>query len=312
MISIKKVLLALGVVLTLSAGTTGCDKKRNATVMYQLNSQTPQQMMSYVILTKDNSCIVIDGGNTGDNEYLLKFLKEKTGMKKPVVDAWIFSHVHSDHVNAFIALVNDKQDKFTVKKLYYNFPTGDFILKYDYTDTTVGTLISFESATAKLTGTEHVILKNGDKFNIDDLEFEVLLVQDESANFMKNSNVVNNSSSIFRMTAEGQTVLFLGDAGVEQGRVLLETYGDRLKSDMVQMAHHGQNGVEENVYQAINPSVCLWTAPAWLYENDNGGGFNSGPWKTVVVRDWMEKLDVKHHFVDKDGLAEIKFPFDLD
>ena len=308
--TVRKAILILCILLVI---TPGCDSEvKKATVLYQLPTQTPQQMMSYVIITKEGNCIVIDGGNTGDSDYLLQFIKEKTKQKKPVIDAWFFSHVHSDHVNGFIRLVEMNRDEFTVKKVLYNFPRREFINRYDYSNATVGTLDSFNNAIEKLKDTEVVTLQKGDKFSVGSAEFEVLLVQDEEAGFMKNSNVVNNSNAIFRMTVEGQTVLFLGDAGVEQGNALLEEYGDELKSDMVQMAHHGQNGVNENVYKAINPRVCLWPTPDWLYDNNNGGGYDSGPWKTIVVREWMEDLGVKHHFVDKDGLHEIKFPFELD
>jgi hypothetical protein len=129
---------------------------------------------------------------------------------------------------------------------------------------------------------------------------------------MRNSNVVNNSCSIIRMEVEGQTVLFLGDAGVEQGKVLLEKHGEELRSDFVQMAHHGQNGVTKEVYEAIKPKACLWPTPLWLYDNDIGKGYGSGPWQTLVVRDWMQELGVKHHFIDKDGTHEIVLPFVFD
>ena len=71
------------------------------------------------------------------------------------------------------------------------------------------------------------------------------------------------------------------------------------------MAHHGQNGVDENVYQLIYPKVCMWTAPLWLWNNDRGGGFNTCHYKTVIVRGWMEKLGVHHHVVEGDGPAII-------
>ena len=54
----------------------------NLTKMYQLQTKTTQQMMSYVIITRENRCIVIDGGNAGDADYLLEFLKDKTNSEK--------------------------------------------------------------------------------------------------------------------------------------------------------------------------------------------------------------------------------------
>ena len=81
---------------------------------------------------------------------------------------------------------------------------------------------------------------------------------------------------------------------------------DKLKADYVQMAHHGQNGVDKPFYEAVNPTACLWCTPQWLWDNDAGKGFNTHCWKTVTVRGWMDELGVKEHYVMKDGLHEIK------
>ena len=117
---------------------------------------------------------------------------------------------------------------------------------------------------------------------------------------------------MFRLTLGGQTVLFLGDLGIEAGEKLLSLYGDELKSDFVQMAHHGQNGVDKSVYQAVAPKGCLWCAPLWLWENDAGKGYDTHTFQTVIVRGWMSELRVKRHFVNKDGDHIIPLPFDFD
>ncbi len=80
------------------------------------------------------------------------------------------------------------------------------------------------------------------------------------------------------------------------------------------MAHHGQNGVTKEVYQAIDPDVCFFNCPEWLWNNDKGTGYNTGNWKTVEVRGWMEELgttnyksfegDQIFHFT-KDGIVKI-------
>ena len=88
------------------------------------------------------------------------------------------------------------------------------------------------------------------------------------------------------------------DGGSRLGREC----GDSLKADIVQMAHHGQNGVGRSIYQSIAPKICLWPTPQWLWDNDNGGGYNSGPWKTVETRGWMnEILKVDKNYCIKDG-----------
>ena len=86
-------------------------------------------------------------------------------------------------------------------------------------------------------------------------------------------------------------VLFLGDLDVEGGKNLLSVCPhEKLRQDIVQMAHHGQNGADKEFYTHVMPKICLYCAPDWLWENDNGGGRDSGPWKTLETRAWMEEL----------------------
>jgi hypothetical protein len=41
-----------------------------------------------------------------------------------------------------------------------------------------------------------------------------------------------------------------------------------------------------------------------LWTNKNG----KGPWKTLEVRAWMDKLNIEKHYVTKDGLQRIDIP----
>lgn len=97
-------------------------------------------------------------------------------------------------------------------------------------------------------------------------------------------------------------MVFLGDLARAGGAQLM---ADRdlgaLKCTMVQMAHHGQSGVDYEVYKALRPSVCLWPTPQWLWDNDNGGGAGSGIWRTMETRNWMVRLGVKTNYCIKDG-----------
>ena len=118
---------------------------------------------------------------------------------------------------------------------------------------------------------------------------------------MKN-DPVNNSDIVYQAVINGKKLLFLGDLGYEGGKRLLKECGEEtLKSDIVQMAHHGQNGVGKEVYMAVSPDICLWPTPEWLWNNDSGDGPGSGLWKTLEVRGWMEELGVKDNYCTKDG-----------
>ena len=267
--------------------------------LYQLPTKTSQQSMCYVIKTREGKIIVIDSGNIGDGSYVLSFLKQVTGKTVPHVDAWFFTHLHGDHTNAFYTIATEYLDSITVDKFYYTFALDDEW--YTSKGLSLGSVNNFRTAIAKFPNSQKITMVEGDRYVYDGFTFDVLLTM--NSGFAIPTNYLNNTSTIIRMTAGAQTVLFLGDAGTEEGAFLLSKYGSALKSDFVQMAHHGQAGVEKDVYQAIAPTACLWPTPAWLYNNTNG------TYKTLEVRAWMEELGVKYHFIDKDGLQTIKFPY---
>jgi len=119
-----------------------------------------------------------------------------------------------------------------------------------------------------------------------------------------------------RVSDTTKSILFTGDLGVEGGRKLLQRFNrTRLRADYVQMAHHGQNGVDLDFYRAVSPSACLWPTPMWLWENDSaknnarlrlsGNGKGSGPWQTLTVRDWMPELNVSTNYVSAFGLQRV-------
>lgn len=44
----------------------------------------------------------------------------------------------------------------------------------------------------------------------------------------------------------------------------------KLKSDYLQMGHHGNGGLKKNFYKLVNPNIAFFDAPAWLMQNWNG------------------------------------------
>lgn len=270
-----------------------------ASVLYQLKENTPIQMMSYVIQTKSGELFVVDGGNTKDAEYLLRFLYQIQG-EKPLVTGWFLTHAHADHINAFIEIIKHCLEKIQINTLYLNFPEREFIAANENSD--VYTIDAFQALNLK-DNVKTVIMQEGDSFHFQDASFDVLYTTDAAFT----ANAINNSSTVLRLNTQGVKVLFLADLGVEAGKKLLKTYGTELKSDVVQMAHHGQSGVEKSVYEAVCPSLCLWPTPQWLWENDQGKGPGTGPWKTQEVRNWMDELGVKNHLITKDGTGCVSF-----
>lgn len=255
--------------------------------LWQLKNQTSTQMMSYVIRTHTGKLIVIDGGTAGDAPYLSKFIAERGNH----VSLWFLTHPHSDHTDALATLLQ-APGELRIDSIYASMPEPAWIARYANDAERV--VYERTCAVFEKTGRVPTELALGQEFNLDGLRIEVLGVKNPEIT----ANPINNQSIILKLTGAGRSILFTADLGAEAGRkAIAGPYADRLRADYVQMAHHGQNGVDEAFYRHVGASYCLWPTPLWLWENDNGGGKGSGPWRTLEVRAWMDKLPIKRHFV---------------
>lgn len=264
--------------------------------IYQLNSVTNIQMNSYIITTEDGCVLVIDGGFREDAGNMLDYLRKITGAAVPHVDAWILSHAHKDHISCFLEIMEKHREAVDVAKVMYNFPSVQYCAReargYDHA-------IEAFMTDLPLFADKVAILYGSDVYDFGGAHIDVLYTQNAEIQ----CNYINNTSTIFMLTLGGKKILFTGDAGVEEGDRCLALYAgtDKLKADYVQMAHHGQNGVTREFYEAVAPSACLWCTPDWLWNNDAGRGYNTHCWQTIIVRGWMDELGVKEHYILKDG-----------
>ncbi|MCK5851707.1 endonuclease/exonuclease/phosphatase family protein [bacterium] len=266
--------------------TQAVKKETNRFSLWQLPSERDTIILSYVIKTDKGKLIVIDGGWLEDGEYLKNFLKAHGGN----VHSWFLTHCHDDHIGALSWILTNKTD-IVIENIYASFPPLDWIKT-----NSPGTVSTVEIFQAALTNAGRTTIQPhaGDEFGIDDVHIEILNDYDLSIT----RNCINNSSILVKVSDPTKSVLFLGDFGKIGGTNLLTKIDrNKLKADYVQMAHHGQTGVDEDFYKIIGPKYCLWPTPSWLWDNDIGRGFNSGIWQTVKTRKWMKNLNVRSNYV---------------
>jgi len=277
--------------------TTAADTYLNGAEIHMLSSSTRSQMMSFVIKTKNGKLIVVDGGLPEDAPHLVETIKS-FGTE---VSAWILSHPHSDHGGAFAKIAENGFEGLQINAFYYNIREQAWYDKFE--SHRAGMVNTIRNAIAKLpAGVSHMTSK-GEVYYVDGVAIHVL-----NNPYWIESNSINNSSVVFRLDFDnGTRVLFLGDMGPQAGESLkAEVPASELKSDIVQMAHHGQYGVNKDVYELIAPKVAMWNAPGWLWDNDGGSGYNTGNYKTLEVRAWMDEIGTKTNYVIKDGDQTIK------
>ena len=267
--------------------------------IYQVGSVTGSQMNSYIITTSDEKIIVVDGGYRNDAENLLAHLREVSGCEIPHVDAWFMTHAHGDHIDAFDEIVEQHWDRLTVGKIYYNFPSVQYLCREPGYGRCI---LDFNRLLPRFADKVEMVYQ-GDEYDVGEAHFEILYSPNGELR-----GYINDTSVVFMMTLGGKRMLFLGDASPMEGKRLLALYKGtgKLKADYVQMAHHGQDGVEREVYEEIAPTACFWCAPDWLWNNDAGGGYNTHVFKTVIVRGWMEELGVREHYVLMNGTQKVE------
>ncbi len=272
-----------------------------------LAQQTFAQMMGFVIQTADGRLIVIDGGQEpADAGQLLSVLRAASGKAVPTVDAWFLTHPHYDHTGALINILTSRPADVEILHVYNNFPSRQFLARHDFV---IGSshLDRYLQVRPAIAAVEEAVTQ-GDVYEFGAARIEVLYTPDPAFT----AEAYNDASMVLRLTLAGQTVIFLADLAAASGQKLVQLHGAALKSDIVQMAHHGQGGAQQPVYAAIAPQMCLWPTPQWIWDNDAGRGPGTHAWKTAETKQWMADLGAKHHLVAKDGGYIIDLPFDFD
>lgn len=271
--------------------------------------ETSPFMMSFVLITDKNNCIVIDGGRPAD----MPLLKRYVGGRH--IAAWILTHAHEDHISGFVdEMKKNGAADFDLGSVWYHFPDYDALIgREDVPD--VGyfrselneMLPAFNEVHCRFADKEHIV-RQGDTLTVDEVEIEFLYTFHDGLY----ANLMNDSSLVFRVSAPHRSVLFLGDLGPDGGDLLFRESRDKLPSDIVQMAHHGHMNVSMEVYAAIRPKACLWCCPGWLYNEPEVPKYLADVQRlrrmkrirmygAAVTRRWMEQLGVKEHYVTANG-----------
>lgn len=287
--AVKIAALVLAVLLILSASFfTAVYNSGIYITQFKNNSQT--QMMGYGIITRNKKLIMVDGGTSADTENAVHFINRHGGK----VDYWFVTHPHIDHASVICDVIENTDIK--INKVYYTMNDVAWYKKFAASRSAEAERFYNAINNKRIKSKIHNV-KLFEEFYIDNIKIEILGIKNPEIT----ENAFNNSSMVFKMNFNNKSMLFLGDTGSQSSDKLIKNSKSKLKSYAVQMSHHGQSGATKALYEIIAPKLCFWPTPDWLWDNNSGGGFNSGEWKTVETRNWMEELGVKQNIVEKDG-----------
>lgn len=223
-------------------------------------------LMCFLIRLSDGRFIVVDGG-ISDNAYgsfsdvlYTKMLEQALDKNNITIAAWIFTHSHGDHIGGFCSFVEKHSNKVTIESIMHNLPSKE---DHEIASDDMGSYNRFlNHVQTYCSNVPMYKVHTGHVYTIADAKIEIfythedIITKDRDLSF---SNLWNNSSLIFKMELGGQKIMFLGDSQEIPNDQTAAIFGSALKSDIVQVAHHGGLGGTNDIYTAVDPKVALFT-----------------------------------------------------
>lgn len=238
---------------------------------YNGNTRLNCGQMLFIKLS-DNSLVVIDGGGVqqmSDSaaEEFLRLAREATGVPEGEtirIACWFITHRHGDHFQGFNRFITKYHDQFAMERILYN------IRETDENFTRVTTTVSRYYPDI-LYHKPHT----GETVELANITMDVMYTQEDlmhPTTMEYKSSDFNDSCTILKVNFDGRTFMILGDVYSSAESTMLQYYPrEMLKSDVVQVSHHGWNYMP-SLYAAIDAKIALYPQSSGGAERGLSGG----------------------------------------
>lgn len=256
--------------------------------------------MCLLVQCPDYSFFVVDSGHYmqfNDNDRIYKFMRDRTPEgQKVVVNGWLLTHAHSDHISKFMDFLRYNRNDVIIEGIYSN-------------------LIPDTNENSRFWSTEEVLLSHklfrmlestdiptfkihtGQRFYIRNLCFDVLGTHEDI--YPQTMKDYNDSSCMVMLTAEDSRIFIPGDASNLASLELTKRYGKTLKCDIVQIAHHGHNGLYKEAYELLDADIAVFPITRIKFDEEYP--------RIEANRRAIELAD--RYFITSDGTVKIPLPY---
>ncbi len=245
----------------LASGDYDAQLEQNYTP-YIASIPQPNQGQGYIFRLPDGRFIIQDGGYEGDDRVYTA-LRNLEPEEKITIAAWFISHPHSDHYPAFIDFIKDhgNDESIVVESVMFNYANSDMYningsAGVDNSGDDVELLYSSISQYAP--SVPIIKLHTGQMLDFGCATVEILYTIEDLIP-AKITNI-NDSSMVMRLNIAEDSIMILADTCYASGPILHNMWGEHLKSDIVQMAHHSMYPSVESIYHDIKAEVILHSA----------------------------------------------------
>lgn len=259
--------------------------------------------MCLLVECPDHSFFVVDSGHYmqfNDNDRIYNFMRERTPEgQKVVVNGWLLTHAHSDHICKFMDFLRYNCHDVIIEGIYSNLIPDDY---YGYKEWAREEVLLSRKLFKMLSETKIPTYKThtGQRFYIRNLTFDVLGThEDIYPNQIKD---YNDSSCMVMLTVGDSRVFIPGDASALASVELEKRYGETLKCDVVQVAHHGHTGLSAKAYEYLDADVAVFPITRIKFDEEYP--------RVEATRKAVELSKV--HYITSDGTVKIPLPMSLD
>lgn len=257
---------------------------------------------SIVIQLEDGSFLLIDGGlgNTTynkDSATLWNFLSSKAPAGEKPRITWLVTHIHTDHRALFQKFIPTYKDKIDLELVVWNMPDFNEIDSKYAPDWQEGgsNKKPAKNYAAPVDTIKNIIKTNfpktpiytchtGEKIYLPGCEIEILVCHEDY--YLNKFRWINDTSLTCRITMQGKTMMVFGDTTHRvSDAIITPAYGNYIKSDILQVAHHGNGEGTLATFKAVDPDICLWSSSkdnfgenikkspnTWLYASSGTDG----------------------------------------
>ena len=199
-----------------------------------------------LIQTPDGKTMMIDAGVPETADQVIEYLNR---LGVDTIDVALNTHPHHDHMGGFAKVIAAK-DVQTFYTMFLSVP--------DYSSN------SYRAAATQLNLKKipREVLEEGMTFRLGDQVTVEVFSPDKgsSAADVKSHEdaVINFYSLVFKVVYKDTSFLFSGDIYVDRERMLIDKYGEKLRSDMMHAPHHGSSSSNSEAFiKTVKPKIAV-------------------------------------------------------
>ena len=216
----------------------------------------------------DGSFFLVDSGHylqMNDNDRIYRFMRERTPKGKPVtVCGWLITHAHTDHISKLIDFLKYNTEDVVIEGFYQNLLPADYAVwdgNHEESEMAAKLFRVLENYPAPV-----YKLHTGMRFYVRNLVFDVLSTHEDL--YPEPIDDYNDTSAAVMVTAEHTRIFIPGDAAVRASALLEARYGETLRCDVAQIAHHGHTGLSAQCYRLLHADTAIFPVTRIMFEQD--------------------------------------------